>query len=456
MSEAHNISSVYLIGIGGIGMSALAKYYRQNGLAVAGYDRTPSPVTEMLTEVGIHVHFNDEVSSIPGEFRSGTEGKLVIYTPAVPADHAELNYLRKQGYTVIKRSEALGRVSESHRTIAVAGTHGKTTTSSILAHILKQTELDCTAFLGGMSTNYNSNFLSSTSSPFMVVEADEYDRSFLKLSPEMAIVTSMDPDHLDIYGDAEELNRSFQEFASKLGSNGTLIFKKGLPLENGPYKKLTYSITEPADYQVQSYSITDGRFSFDLDSPFGKMTNVDFGMPGIHNMENAVAAIAVSQQLGVSETELRNALTSYQGVKRRFELILNEDGVTFIDDYAHHPTELDACISSVKKMYPNKKVTGVFQPHLFTRTRDNMSEFAQSLSALDRLFLLDIYPARELPIEGVSSQVLLDQVQLDSKALVSKTELPAKLSASRPEVLLTLGAGDIDRLVQPIKNALTA
>ena len=454
MSEASNISSVYLIGIGGIGMSALAKYYRQNGLVVAGYDLTPSPVTDMLAEVGIEVHFNDDVNSIPSEFRYGTEGKLVIYTPAVPADHAQLNFLREQGHTVIKRSEALGKISENHRTIAVAGTHGKTTTSSILAHILKQTELDCTAFLGGMSTNYNSNFLSSTSSPFMVVEADEYDRSFLKLSPEMAIVTSMDPDHLDIYGDAAGLNRSFQEFASKLGTNGTLIFKKGLPLENGPYKKLSYSISEVADYQVQNYSITDGRFSFDLNCPSGTMTNIDFGMPGIHNMENAVAAIAASQQLGVSESELRNALTSYQGVKRRFELILNENGVTFIDDYAHHPTELDACISSVKEMYPDRKVTGVFQPHLFTRTRDNLHEFARSLSELDQLYLLDIYPARELPLEGVNSQVLLDQVQLESKALISKNDVPEKLALNRPEVILTLGAGDIDRLVQPIKNAL--
>lgn len=456
MSEANNISSVYLIGIGGIGMSALAKYYRQNGLVVAGYDRTPSPVTDMLAEVGVDVHFNDDVKLIPSEFRYGTEGKLVVYTPAVPSDHAELKFLREQGYTVIKRSEALGKISENHRTIAVAGTHGKTTTSSILAHILKQTELDCTAFLGGMSTNYNSNFLSSTSSPIMVVEADEYDRSFLKLNPEMAIVTSMDPDHLDIYGDATELNRSFQEFASKLGANGTLIFKKGLPLENGPYKKLSYSISEAADYQVQNYSITDGRFSFDLNCPSGTMTNVDFGMPGIHNMENAVAAIAASQQLGVSESELRNALTSYQGVKRRFELILNQNGVTFIDDYAHHPTELDACISSVKEMYPDRKVTGVFQPHLFTRTRDNMHEFARSLSELDQLYLLDIYPARELPIEGVNSQVLLDQVQLESKALISKNAVPERLASNRPEVLLTLGAGDIDRLVQPIKNALTA
>lgn len=456
MTGSNHISSVYLIGIGGIGMSALAKYYRQNGLCVAGYDRTASSVTDTLMELGIDIHFNDDVLAIPAEFTSEKEGKLVIYTPAVPTNHAELNFLRNQGYTVIKRSEALGRISEKHRTIAVAGTHGKTTTSSILAHILKQTELDCTAFLGGMSTNYNSNFLSSTTSPFMVVEADEYDRSFLKLSPEMAIVTSMDPDHLDIYGDAAELNRSFQEFASKLGANGTLIFKKGLPLENGPYKKLSYSISEAADYQVQNYSITDGRFSFDLNSPFGKMTNVDFGMPGIHNMENALAAIAASQQLGVSETELREALTSYQGVKRRFELILNENGVTFIDDYAHHPTELDACISSVKKMYPNRKVTGVFQPHLFTRTRDNMSEFAQSLSELDQLYLLDIYPARELPIEGVTSQVLLDQTQLDDKTLITKNEVAERIAADRPEVLLTLGAGDIDRLVQPIKNALTA
>jgi UDP-N-acetylmuramate--alanine ligase len=290
----------------------------------------------------------------------------------------------------------------------------------------------------------------------MVVEADEYDRSFLKLSPEMAIVTSMDPDHLDIYGDAEELNRSFEEFASNLGINGTLIFKKGLPLKNGLYKKLTYSINESADYHVKDYAITDGRFSFDLNSPFGKMTNVDFGMPGIHNMENAVAAIAASHQLGVSEIELREALASYKGVTRRFELILNDNGVTFIDDYAHHPTELDACISSVKKMYPNKKLTGVFQPHLFTRTRDNMSEFARSLSELDQLYLLDIYPARELPIEGVTSQVLLDQIQLNQKTLISKGDVTQKLVADRPEVLLTLGAGDIDRLIQPIKNALTA
>jgi UDP-N-acetylmuramate--alanine ligase len=456
MSKEYKISSVYLIGIGGIGMSALAKYYRQNGLVVAGYDRTQSPITDMLDEIGIDVHFNDDVNSIPSEFTAGKEGKLVIFTPAVPKDHAELNFLKNQGHKVIKRSEALGNISASHRTIAVAGTHGKTTTSSILAHILKQSKLDCTAFLGGMSTNYNSNFLSSTSSPLMVVEADEYDRSFLKLSPEMAIVTSMDPDHLDIYGDAEELNRSFEEFASNLGINGTLIFKKGLPLKNGLYKKLTYSINESADYHVKDYAITDGRFSFDLNSPFGKMTNVDFGMPGIHNMENAVAAIAASHQLGVSEIELREALASYKGVTRRFELILNDNGVTFIDDYAHHPTELDACISSVKKMYPNKKLTGVFQPHLFTRTRDNMSEFARSLSELDQLYLLDIYPARELPIEGVTSQVLLDQIQLNQKTLISKGDVTQKLVADRPEVLLTLGAGDIDRLIQPIKNALTA
>ena len=451
MNGGTNISSVYLIGIGGIGMSALAKFYRHNGLDVSGYDRTPSPVTETLIEMGIPVHFEDDVNLIPD---LNTEETLVIYTPAVPANHKELNHLKSAGYKVIKRSEALGLITQNHRTIAVAGTHGKTTTSSILAHILKQCDMDCTAFLGGISTNYNSNFLSSTSSDLVVVEADEYDRSFLKLSPDMAIITSMDPDHLDIYGTPEELSRTFNEFASRLSTDGTLIYRQGLSIESNCSKKFTYAIGEAADYSVSDHRIIEGRFQFDVVGPFGTMTDVEFGMPGIHNMENAVAAIAASHQLGVSEDDIRTALSSYRGVKRRFETVLSSESVTFIDDYAHHPAELDATISSVRMMYPEKAVTGVFQPHLYSRTRDNLDGFAASLSKLDQLFLLDIYPARELPIEGVSSAALLDAINLEKKQLVSKENLVDSVISTKPELLLTLGAGDIDRLVQPLKEKL--
>lgn len=456
MNPLSDISSVYLIGIGGIGMSALARYFAKRDAAVAGYDRTPSALTESLVIEGMEVTFDSTVEAIPPRFQR-KEGTLVIYTPAIPAGHPQLNYFKDNGFEVMKRAEVLGLVSEMRRTLAVGGTHGKTTTSSLLTHLLRSSHIGCSAILGGISADYATNFLSSGRSPYLVTEADEYDRSFLHLHPHIAIVTSVDADHLEIYGTAAQMVDGYRAFAERLPDSGTLIHRAGLPfegLETGA-RRFTYAVEAMADYRAINVRVENGRFTFDLLMPDGmRWDGLALGIYGRHNVENAVAAIAAATLAGAREEEVRAALASCKGVQRRFEIHVNTPTAAYVDDYAHHPSELDACISAARELFPQRKLTGIFQPHLFSRTRDHLDGFAQSLSNLDGLILLDIYPARELPIEGVTSAALLERVPMVEKRILQKNEILPFLEKNRPDVLLTLGAGDIDRLVAEIKNLM--
>lgn len=455
MRALTDIQTVYLIGIGGIGMSALARYFVEQGKSVAGYDRVSTELTQELESKGIAIHYSDDVNLIPSGFES-PETTLVIFTPAVPNSHTELTHFQTNGYDVLKRSEVLGKLSEAYETVAVAGTHGKTTTCSIIAHLLRSSSKDCNAFLGGISSNYNTNLLTSTSSNLMVVEADEFDRSFLTLSPDVAIITSVDADHLDIYGSSDEMLNSFREFSNQVTENGTLIYRFGLPFGDSKRTRFTYSISEKSDYHTSDLSVKDGQYQFNLHSPSTTLENVNFGMPGLHNVENAVAAFAAVDQLGLTEDEIRNGLATYKGVKRRFDVHINTEKLVYIDDYAHHPTEISACIGSVRELFPGRRVKGIFQPHLFSRTKDHMSEFATSLSALDEVTLLDIYPAREEPIPGITSDVLLDRITVTEKELQTKEAAVEALSTDNLDVLLTMGAGDIHQLVSPIKKKLAS
>lgn len=447
------IYHVYLVGIGGIGMSALARYFRSQRIAVGGYDLTKSKLTEELEEQGIEIHYTDSIELIPSKITQEKEYSLVIYTPAIPKNHKELNWLRNEGCTVLKRSEVLGLISEKYKTIAVAGTHGKTTTSSMIAHVMNESEVKCNAFLGGIATNFNSNLLLNNDAEYAIIEADEFDRSFLTLKPNIAVVTSMDADHLDIYGEEKALHESFQLFANKIVEGGKLFAKSQLNLSF--VNKSTYSISDTnADIKATNISVQNGDFVFDTSTLKGEIKEIKLGINGLHNIENALATIAVCQEVGIDNETIKQALNSYKGVKRRFEYHIKTSDLVFIDDYAHHPSEIKALVSSVKSLYPNKKITGVFQPHLFSRTRDFADDFAAELSKLDEVVLLDIYPARELPIEGVNSAMLLDKITNTNKELVQKQELVETIKDRKIEVLLTIGAGDIDRLVEPIKNEL--
>ncbi len=449
------IQNIYLVGIGGIGMSALARYFVSQGKSVAGYDRTETELTKELIAEGMDIHFEDNSKLIPS-FYFNKEQTLIIYTPAIPSGHNELNYFRENGFLVKKRSEVLGILTENYFTIAVAGTHGKTTTSSIVAHILNNAEGGCTAFLGGITVNYNSNLLLSLGSNKIVVEADEYDRSFLTLNPDVAIVTSTDPDHLDIYGTKENMEKNYHEFVSKIKETGTLIYKSGLSFGETDKKSYTYSLKGKSDFGIENLTVENGEYRFDIISPIEKIENIKFGFPGMHNVENALAAAAAAQVSGIDKDVIIKSLATYKGVKRRFEYQIKTSDLVFIDDYAHHPRELTACISSVKALYPDKKITGIFQPHLFSRTRDFADGFAKSLDLLDEVILLEIYPARELPIDGVDSKMLLDKISIKNKSLLSKNDVLKAIEEKKPEVLLTLGAGDIDKLVEPIKKKLLA
>ncbi len=459
------LKSVYFLGIGGIGMSAIARYFNAEGKKIAGYDKTPTALTDELIAEGISVHFEDDVEIAKLETRDSKLETLIIYTPAVPKDHKEYNYFLNNGYSLKKRSEVLGALTEKHFTIAVAGTHGKTTTSSMIAHIIKASGIDCTAFLGGISKNYDTNFIVPTgerkSSSFvgvneaiMVVEADEYDRSFLTLHPDIAVITSMDPDHLDIYGDQKYMEDSYRLFAQQVKGDGILINKKNLPVGKVNAKQMQYSLSNDCDFSAADIQIKNHQYSFTWQNHSGNITGLSTLMPGRHNVENAVAAIAVARQLKISDEAISKAVHSYNGVKRRFDYQVKADNVVFIDDYAHHPEELRACISSVRELYPDKKITGIFQPHLFSRTRDFVEGFGKSLSILDELILLDIYPAREKPIEGVTSKIIFDKVSIANKTMCRKEEVMETLEGKNIEVLLTLGAGDIDQLVEPIRKYL--
>jgi UDP-N-acetylmuramate--alanine ligase len=447
--KLENINRVYFVGIGGIGMSALARYFVKRGCIVCGYDKTRTNLTIALEQEGILISYLDEESSLPVTFMEKYPDTLVVYTPAIPSNSQILNYFKDAGFDLKKRSEVLGIISEGQFCIAVAGTHGKTTTSSIVAHILTDTGFGCTAFLGGITSNYNSNFLIGDNN-VVVVEADEYDRSFLTLHPDIAVITSMDADHLDIYGDASHLQESFHLFASQLKAGGSLFIKKGLPVEG-----TTYSAVLDSQVHAQNIRVENAHFVFDYADGATIIRDIALMLPGNHNVENTVAAIAVGLKLGIDAEKIKAAVGSFKGVKRRFEYIVNQDGHIYIDDYAHHPEELRACFNAVRQLYPEKKLTVIFQPHLFTRTRDFADDFAKVLSTVDELILLEIYPARELPLEGINSQFLLDKITLENKEICGKDLALERIRDERPALLLTVGAGDIDNLIQPLKSILT-
>lgn len=445
--DLKKIHNIYFIGIGGIGMSAIARYFKASGKQVSGYDKTQTGITNSLKGLGITVCFEDAMANVE-ECYLDSESTLVVYTPAVSKSHLQLTYFKNNGFTVLKRSEILGLITEHTFCLAVAGTHGKTTTTSILGHLLNECNVKLTAFLGGISENYNSNLILN-GDKVSVVEADEFDRSFLTLSPDMACITSMDADHLDIYGDASELIKTFEDFTRKLKPNGKLFVKNGLPL-NG----ITYGIEDDADYTAQNIRIENGAYVFDVKTPETVLKDFKFNLPGRHNLSNALVALAMSIEYGISGPQLVAALASYLGVKRRFTYQIKTDDLVFIDDYAHHPEEINAVHQAVREMYPKDKVVAVFQPHLFSRTKDFAVEFGKSLSQFDEVILLDIYPARELPIEGVTSEWLLSLIDNENKKLVSKTDLISSIKQSSAKIVLTIGAGDIGVEVAKIKKAL--
>lgn len=442
LNQIHN---VYFIGIGGIGMSALARYFQYIGKKVVGYDKTPTQLTDELQAVGLEIHFEDNINLIPTDFY--VENTLVIVTPAVPVSHSEWNYFIERGFTIKKRAEVLGIITKDTYCFAVAGTHGKTTTSSILGHVLYESGVDVTAFLGGIVENYNSNLIGSGKT-VTVVEADEFDRSFLHLHPNVSCVTSMDADHLDIYGDAASIEESFREFAAKTPSENLYIIK-GLPLEGN-----TIGVNNDADFSAQNIRIENGFYVFDVKTPTEVVKNVKFGLPGHHNLTNALLAFAMAKSYGVSNEKIINALASFKGVRRRFSFQIREEKLVYIDDYAHHPTEINAVHQAVRELYPGKKIIAAFQPHLFSRTKDFVDGFAESLSQFDEILLMEIYPARELPIEGVNSTWLFNKIKNSNKKLVNKEELFAVFKNSDADVFVTIGAGDIGELVKDLKKVL--
>lgn len=444
--ELQAIRRVYFVGVGGIGMSALARYFVMRGCLVSGYDKTRTPLCAALEAEGISISYKDRAESIAPEFVTPSESTLVVYTPAIPADSAILHHFRHAGIKLYKRSEVLGIISAGQFCIAVAGTHGKTTTSAMIAHILKVTGHDCTAFLGGIASNYNSNFIAGENN-VVVVEADEYDRSFLTLHPDIAVITSMDADHLDIYGDATQLEESFRLFAGQLKAGGTLYVKAGLPLTALD----NYGIGHEGGISATNIRVEAGHFVFDYKNGSASISGIRMLLPGRHNIENALAAISVALKVGIAGDQIKKALELFTGVKRRFEYVVRNADQVYIDDYAHHPEELKACFTAVRELFPGRKLTVIFQPHLFTRTRDFAEAFAQVLSTVDDLVLLDIYPARELPIAGINAEFLLDKVTIQDKKILNKTQVLGYIEAKYPALLVTVGAGDIDTLVEPLK-----
>jgi UDP-N-acetylmuramate--alanine ligase len=443
--QLENINNVYFIGIGGIGMSALARYFNGRGAEVSGYDKTETVLTKKLVEEGIDIHYEEDLAQLPDHI------DLVIYTPAVPATHKELLYLQEKGLPIKKRAEVLGIISRGMRTAAVAGTHGKTSTSTILSYLLREGGIDATAFLGGIALDFESNFVEGKSD-WVVVEADEYDRSFLHLSPDVAVILSMDADHLDIYGDKDALYETgFRAFAKKMKPGGQLLVHHQWTHLLDGFTMQSYGL-EKGDIQARNLRIEEGYFTFDYHSPDEIIENIQFSMPGIHNVENATAAITLALQVGADKDALRAALKRFKGIRRRFEFLYRDDTRAYIDDYAHHPSELEAAISAAKTLFPDKKILGVFQPHLYSRTKDFADGFAAALDQLDIPVLLPIYPARELPIEGVNANMLLEKMKASQKSLVEKADLMDVIEQEKPDIVLTLGAGDIDYFREPIKN----
>ena len=454
-----NYKLYYFLGAGGIGMSALVRYFNHYGKTVYGYDKTETGLTKQLQDEGSILHFNEDEAFVKELFsKYNKEDILVIYTPAVPKDHTEFVYLQNNGYQLQKRAWVLGEITKQFKTIAIAGTHGKTTTTTLVTHILKTAGIDCFAFLGGISQNYKTNLLlgdATNKDAYVVVEADEYDRSFLTLHPYITVITSVDADHLDIYDNPKAMLETYTQFAYQVKEDGFLIVKKNVDNDlNLNVKRLIYSLNLDTEYSANSIEINDGQFCYNITSPIECVSSVAIGLPGLHNVENSIAAVTVAQQLGIKGDMINKALRSFKGVKRRFDYHVKSKAVVYIDDYAHHPEELKAAITAAKQLYPDKKVMGIFQPHLFSRTRDFADGFAESLDMLDMCVLLDIYPAREKPIEGINSQMLLNKMKSTNKFLVKKENVIDFLKTHPPEVLLTMGAGDIDTLIQPITNLL--
>ena len=452
----NKFTNYYFLGIGGIGMSALARYFNTKGFRVAGYDRAETKLTSDLQEEGIFVCFEQNVEKIP-EIFTQSGNTLVVITPAIPQDHPQLLFFKENNFTIQKRSQVLGDITRSSKGICIAGTHGKTTTSTITAHLLYQSPVSCNAFLGGISNNYNSNLLISKESNLVVIEADEYDRSFHQLTPYMAVITSVDPDHLDIYETADAFRKSFEYFTSLIRPGGVLIMRKGIDIQpqlQKGVKLFTYSMDKEGDFHAENIKTQKGEIHFDFVAPTERIDDVRLGVPARINVENSVAAMALAWLNGVSTEDLRTGISSYAGIYRRFNVVYKSDNMVFMDDYAHHPSELKASISSIRGLYPDRKITGIFQPHLYSRTRDFAPDFAKALSQLDELILLDIYPARELPIEGVSSDLIFRDVKLKNKTLCSYENLLPLLKEKEMDVLVTFGAGDIDKLVPKIKEQL--
>ncbi|HIZ25580.1 UDP-N-acetylmuramate--L-alanine ligase [Barnesiella sp. An55] len=453
-----NYTSLYFIGAGGIGMSALVRYFLAKGYRVAGYDRTPSPLTEALQSEGLEIVYDESVALIPDYCRDAAT-TLVVYTPAIPATHAGLVYFREQGFKVVKRAELLGLITQSSKGLCFSGTHGKTTTSSMAAHIFHESPIGCNAFLGGILRNYNSNLILSDHSPFTVIEADEYDRSFHWLHPYMAVVTATDPDHLDIYGTEEAYLESFAHFTSLIQPGGCLVIKKGIklvPRVQEGVKVYTYSACDGGDFHAENIRVGNGTIVFDFVAPDGVVADVELGVPVDINIENAVAAMAIARLNGVADDDMRRAMASFKGAKRRFEFWVKRNDRVMIDDYAHHPDELKASIRSVRALYPGRKLTVIFQPHLYSRTRDFAPQFAEALSMANQVILLDIYPAREQPIPGVTSQLIFDKITCRDKELCLREKLLERIKECNFDILLTMGAGDIDRLLPQIASIVEA
>ncbi len=456
--ELQNLQRIYFLGIGGIGMSALARYFLGRGCVVAGYDRTETELTRALSAEGMQIHYTDDVAQIL------PDADLIIYTPAIPKDHKEWNLLRAGAIPFKKRSEVLGIISRGMQCLAVAGTHGKTTTTTILTHILRTGGVDCTAFLGGISNDLGSNFVQGKSN-WAVVEADEFDRSFLQLNPDITVINSLDPDHLDIYGSVEEMRSNYFAFAQQIKTGGHFFYQDGLsqyfdemPIDGS---KARFGINTnkkefKEGYFAHNIAVKDGFFTFDVASPIENITDIRFTLPGRHNVQNATAAIAAAQQLGVTGAAVKAALGSFKGIHRRFEFVVRDEKTVFIDDYAHHPEELRAAIDAARELYPNRRITGIFQPHLFSRTRDFQDGFAEVLDGLDQCILLPIYPARELPMEGIVSEIILAKMQQKNALLLQKSDVLDYVKYNDFEVLMTLGAGDIDKMVGEIEKILNS
>lgn len=458
MIDFKNIEGLYFVGIGGIGMSALALYFKKGGYFIAGYDRSESHITHSLIETGSFISYEDDIKTIPALFRkiSNKNKVIVVYTPAIPSENMILTYFRNRGLRLYKRSEVLGEISAHTDTLAVAGTHGKTTVSTMIAHLLKQSAVDCSAFLGGISKNYDSNLILGEGR-FTIIEADEFDRSFHRLIPLMAVVTSLDADHLDIYGDRRTMIDAYNVFCNRIRTGGVIVVNSSIRNEivvPSDVNCFTYGLDANSDFRASDIEPGKDYYRFNIKTPTTVINDLHFPFPGIINIENFTAAIAIALMCGVTDQEIRKAILIFQGVRRRFDIRVDLPGLTYIDDYAHHPEEIRACITSVREYFKGRKITGIFQPHLFSRTRDHAEGFASILDELDEVILLPVYPAREKPIKGVSSEMIYNKMLSGQKWLMNKEDIPGKLEVNKLDVLVTIGAGDIDTLVRPIEEKL--